>query len=192
MKIEDIVEAIKELGHDLPDDIVGKIERKLHGEPQHEWSGAQRKVLRKAAERALKEYSDRFDAKAYHVADDVVESLWRSGWELQIRYNQSVVGIEVAVKNFVENNYPEKLSQTDLDDPYLVEIVKMFQECRHSFSEQGLRAFLRAKDHLPLIHVRNAMYHLIEHGKDESYWTAGRIVHLAKQIQEQFNQPKTY
>jgi hypothetical protein len=192
MTTEEIINALKDLGYKFPDDIVEQVEHSLWGEKQEEWTGAQRQVLAKAVEKELKKFSTRFEEKASHIKMDVVDQLWRSGWDLQIRYNQSVVGIEIAVKNYVDHNYPEKLSQTNLDDPYLVQVENYFKAEHHKFEEQDKRMILRAKDEVKVHLYQYVIAWLKENGKPEAYWSGSSVVRIAKQIQQELNKPQLF
>lgn len=151
--IELTLEALKQAGVELPDNALDIAISHIYGsEPAAlpEWSKQDRDRIKSAAEKVLKKNADRFTGKAYLVAEEVVDHLWKIGWEIRSGYG-GVIGMEQAVKIFLDEHYPEDekpMTDAELADPYLIECLAMLKKYYIYPDEREQRMLVRAKVHL--------------------------------------------
>lgn len=133
---ESCIDTITGLGIVLPHDIYDIVLAKFYGgeaPKQEEWSRQDRVVLKKACERELLKYRDRFDIKPSFVAEEAVDHLWWQGWSIKT-FGKTVTGIEKAIQVFVEIYYPKDmapLEPDEMDNTWLQEVLSYIKKYDH-------------------------------------------------------------
>jgi hypothetical protein len=191
MRIIDMsIEFMREEGIALPDNFRDRLINHIYGveKSTDEWSKEVRMRVKKAAEKELKKYSEHWDgqAKIYNIADEVVDHLWEIGWEVRPGYNNGVIGIETAVKVFIEEHYKKEnapLTIAERDDPWWLEVEAILNKFWQvdKLDDREVRMFIRNKGDIQPYIFQAVCGDLTFKGGTDIDWQPRSILKAAKE-----------